>query len=168
MCILEDPYGTVPSNLSTALGCRVATGGVHYQRRSLTWRPHLSQRWLYTKDFVTTDDRDEMPGDFVYCTTSFTSSLNPGFITVEYMLEFTDMCNSTVASPHKEVGHKSVVVHSQDMGLAPLPNPEPPQEVAKSEPKPDLVSIAQTLAILQAKLQSLEMAGQRKEPTGCG
>jgi hypothetical protein len=97
MSVQEDPYGTPPATLGQCLENRVATATVHYRKQTLTWRPHRSQRWLFTKELVTVDDRDEFPGDFIYCTTSFNVATNPGFITLEYMLEFTDMCNSGTA-----------------------------------------------------------------------
>lgn len=96
ICFLPDPNETTPTSSVSALGMRTAKLGSIRDVVSLDIRPK-SNRWLFTRDSVSsTEDRLEMPGDFVVWTENTAASYIPGIIMMSYIVEFDQVSNSVV------------------------------------------------------------------------
>ena len=98
MCIVEDPDSATPTNQATLLDQRVSAvyRYSYLQKMILDYEPSKSG-WMYTRDGGISDDRFEMPGDFVFASSDFTSSVSPGYIVMEYDISFAALTNSTVS-----------------------------------------------------------------------
>lgn len=131
MYINEDPYGSSAGGFNDAMNNRVSVATVHYRKQSLLWRPHQAQTWLWTKDVVAADDRDEFPGELNYCTANFASATTAGFITLEYELHFTDQCNSTTA----------LLKHQNSLSLKLEERKKLKEQVESDRPQPPPISL---------------------------
>ena len=97
ICILDDPNMTSPNTTVTALANRQAVLGKVHEHISLMYRPKHTP-WLFTRDTVaSTEDRLEMPGDVCYFTSDTSSAFTPGIAWCDFVVEFTELTNSTVA-----------------------------------------------------------------------
>ena len=99
MCVVEDVDSATPTNIATLMDQRVSRGFRYSQldRMLLDYTPNRTG-WMYTRDGGISDDRFEMPGDFIFATSDFTSSVSPGYILVDYDISFTGLTNSTVSA----------------------------------------------------------------------
>jgi len=96
MSVLEDTDATTPANIFEALNCRVAALGNAWQEYSLPYTPR-NTGWLFTRDGGLSDDRFEMPGDFVFSTQGYTTAITPGLLYVDYDLEFNGIVTTNVS-----------------------------------------------------------------------
>lgn len=95
ICFLRDTNATTPTLTSDALSLEEATFGHVYQNLTLKVKPQ-HEDWLFTRDAALLDDRLEMPGDVVYWSDNTTASYIPGVATVDYVIEFDGVGNSSV------------------------------------------------------------------------
>lgn len=95
MAVSDDPNESSPISGDTMLSCRVSTATQSYSKSTMVFVPLNKQKWLYTRDQVTSDDRWEMPGVFQLATESFSTAQKPGRILVEYLVEFRGASNTT-------------------------------------------------------------------------
>jgi hypothetical protein len=118
MYINEDPDApSAPTSFVQAMNNRVAKAGPLWKPISLSYRPHQAMRWLYTANVFSSDDRLECTGILYYCTANInalTGTLFPGYITMHFDVEFTDMCNSTTAIARGPRGPKPPPSDSKD------------------------------------------------------
>jgi len=103
MAILEDTDSASPSTTPQAMNCRCATLGTVREPLWLKYRPKHSN-WLWTRDAVAyTQDRLEMPGDFIFWSENTSSAFVPGIVELKYSVEFDSIINTALSSPNREV-----------------------------------------------------------------
>lgn len=103
MAVMEDPDSTSPITTADVVNCRVSklfTYGHTKEKVSLKYKPTgRGSKWLYTLDNITSDDRLEMPGDFIFLSVNFDQQISPGLLYVHYDIDFAGLVNSVVAMP---------------------------------------------------------------------
>jgi len=121
MCVLPDPDAAAPTTPEVIMSNQHAVMGPHYSNPKLRFRPRNNMTWLYTQDNVTSVDRFEMPGDFFFATSAWTSAQSPGRVYVDYVVEFTEVTNTLAGMTKvgKLVKGDSVIEQSRGNSYSP-------------------------------------------------
>lgn len=94
MCVLPDPDCATPTSIDVVVSNQHSAVGPHYSCPSLRYVPRNNTNWLFTSDILADEDRLEMPGDFIFQSSSWTSVQAPGRVYVDYWVEFTEVTNT--------------------------------------------------------------------------
>lgn len=99
MACTDDPDESSPVNEYEIMSMRTAIAAHQFKDTTLRWKP--KNQWMYTQDQLTSDDRWEMPGVFLFGTSGYSTAHSVGHIQVIYDVEFRFVANQAVIARTK-------------------------------------------------------------------
>lgn len=96
--VQPDPDAGLPTDITHVSENQNSRVDHMSKRVSLTYRPYgAADKWFYTKDYVSSDDRLEMPGEIIVASQHFTTACG-AYCEVSYEVSFKGTTSSNIST----------------------------------------------------------------------